>query len=355
MDITSKPFYGTGVLRACLCLVFLASGGQALAQRNIGAAISIEREVTGALAGRTHSLNTGSGVSSNENIRTANESAAQLRFLDQTKLSIGPSASVVLDRFVYNPDRTARDEVVEVTAGAARWVSGVSRAGAEHLRTPHATMGVRGTMFDLLVEARRTIVILREGVIVVCPIRAPQRCVTLNTPGQTVIVTVTTVEGPSLTGPSETRFADLCLRPIDRAACSFTTTAQLAPNLLEGGPSPSTSGSTNAATSSGNVLHFATTPAGVANGQTVRDITTPSVIPAGTTVTTFTGTTVTISNPVTGGGVRNGDVIPFRGERPIPAPALIITGIITGLPLPCIFWLCRPAPVSPIRPPVTPN
>ena len=221
MDITSKPFYGTGVLRACLCLVFLASGGQALAQRNIGAAISIEREVTGALAGRTHSLNTGSGVSSNENIRTANESAAQLRFLDQTKLSIGPSASVVLDRFVYNPDRTARDEVVEVTAGAARWVSGVSRAGAEHLRTPHATMGVRGTMFDLLVEARRTIVILREGVIVVCPIRAPQRCVTLNTPGQTVIVTVTTVEGPFPTGPSETRFATCaCDRSIGPPAVS---------------------------------------------------------------------------------------------------------------------------------------
>ena len=114
---------------------------------------------------------------------------------------------VVLDRFVYNPDRTARDEVVEVTAGAARWVSGASRPGAYHVRTPHAAIGVRGTMFDLLVEARRTIVTLREGVIVVCPIGAPQRCVTLNTPGQTVIVTVTTVEGPSLTGPSETRFA----------------------------------------------------------------------------------------------------------------------------------------------------
>jgi len=96
MDIASKPSYGRGVLRACLCLAFLASGGQALAQRNIGAAISIEREVSGALAGRTRSLNTGDGVLSNENIRTANASAAQLQFLDQTKLSVamiaGPSA-----------------------------------------------------------------------------------------------------------------------------------------------------------------------------------------------------------------------------------------------------------------------
>ena len=221
--------YRKAVLGLALVLLILSGGAPALAQRSIGSAVTIEREVSGAIGGRTRSINTGDGVVSNENIRTANASAAQLQFLDQTKLSIGPSASVVLDRFVYNPDGTAREAAVRVTTGAARWVGGVSRPRAYSIRTPHASIGVRGTVFDVLVEQSRTIVTLREGVIVVCPILAQQRCVTLDTPGQVVIVTPVAVEGPSPTGPSQTRFTDLCLRPVDRSLCTVTQTALLAP------------------------------------------------------------------------------------------------------------------------------
>ena len=221
--------YRRGIFSIALALSLLWASAPAFAQRSIGSAVTIEREVSGAIGGRTRSINTGDGVVSNENIRTANASAAQLQFLDQTKLSIGPSASVVLDRFVYNPDGTARQSVLRVTTGAARWVSGRSRPQAHEVKTPHAVIGVRGTIFDLLVEQSRTIVTLREGVIVVCPILAQQRCVTLDTPGQVVIVTPVAVEGPSPTGPSQTRFTDLCLRPVDRSLCTVTQTALLAP------------------------------------------------------------------------------------------------------------------------------
>jgi opacity protein-like surface antigen len=205
----------------------LACTGPAYAQRNIGSTVTIERDVSGAIEGRIRTLGVGDGIFANETIRTANSSAAQLQFLDQTKISMGPSAAVVLDRFVYNPDRTARQATVEVTTGAARWVSGsLSLPGAHQVRTPHAIIGIRGTIFDLLVEPRRTIVTLREGLIVVCPIAAQQSCVTVS-PGQTVTVTPTAVQGPSPAGPSPTRFADLCLAPGDRASCQFTTTAQL--------------------------------------------------------------------------------------------------------------------------------
>jgi outer membrane immunogenic protein len=90
-------------------------------------------------------------------------------------------------------------------------------------------LGIRGTVFDLLVEAGRTIVILREGVIVACPIRTPQGCTTLATPGQVVIVTPSAVESPARAGPLPTQFTEQCLSPIDRAACQFTTTAELSP------------------------------------------------------------------------------------------------------------------------------
>jgi opacity protein-like surface antigen len=213
-----------------LLLLSIAAAAPAHAQRNIGSATSIEREVSGTVGGRTRSLSSGAGVFSNENIRTANLSAAQLQFLDDSRLRIGPSASVVLDRFVFNPDQSAKEGTIKVTTGAARWIGGKSKPGTHQVTTPHAVIGVRGTVFDVTVERSRTIVTLREGVIVVCPIAARNNCITLNAPGQTVIVTTTTITGPLPESASPTRFADLCLAAIERASCAFTTTALLGPD-----------------------------------------------------------------------------------------------------------------------------
>jgi hypothetical protein len=67
---------------------------------------------------------------------------------------------------------------------------------------------------------------------------------------------------------------------------------------------------TNAATASGNILHFAgPLPAAIVNGVIVEDLTHPTVIPAGATVTGVTPTSATLSANVTGGGVLSGDSI----------------------------------------------
>src|SRR5688572_26386144 len=134
-----------------LMLLSLAGAGPAFAQRNIGSAIAVERDVSASLAGRVRTLGVGNGVFANERIQTANQSAAQLQFLDQARLRIGPSATVVLDRFVYNPDRTTRESTVQVTTGAVRWIGGASQPGTHRVRTPHAIIGVRGTVFDVIV------------------------------------------------------------------------------------------------------------------------------------------------------------------------------------------------------------
>src|ERR1043166_7472197 len=71
------------------------------------------------------------------------------------------------------------------------------------------------------------------------------------------------------------------------------------------------SATTSAATASGTTLTFTSVPSWIAVGMTVRDATTASVIPSATTVSSKTGTTVVISNAVTGGGVGSGDSITF--------------------------------------------
>lgn len=68
---------------------------------------------------------------------------------------------------------------------------------------------------------------------------------------------------------------------------------------------------TNAATASGNVLHFGSVPSAVVVGVTVEDRTASAVIPAGTTVVAVGATSVTLSATVTGAGVGNGDQIAF--------------------------------------------
>lgn len=69
--------------------------------------------------------------------------------------------------------------------------------------------------------------------------------------------------------------------------------------------------STNAATASGNVLHFASVPAAIVAGVGVEDRTAAGVIPAGTTVTAVGATSVTLSANVAGAGVGSGDAIAF--------------------------------------------
>jgi outer membrane immunogenic protein len=99
---------------------------------------------------------------------------------------------------------------------------------------------VRGTVFDLLVELRRTVVTLRSGTIVVCMVRAPRRCVTLDQPEQVVIVTAATIQGPSTGGPTETQFAESCLSAIDRAACVIALPRQAESVPPSSAPTPST-------------------------------------------------------------------------------------------------------------------
>jgi hypothetical protein len=217
----------------CVSTAFLSllSAGTALAQTNIGSAIAIEREVSGSFGGQTRSLATGDGVVSNENIRTANASTAQLQFLDESKMTIGPTSSVVLDKFVYNPDHSARAGTVEMSIGAARWIGAAGKSDEPYkIQTPHAVIGVRGTEFDLLVEIRQTIVTLRGGVVIVCLARMPGRCVTMTTPGTVVVVTLTDIRGPTPTAPSPTQFADNCLSPIERRL-SFCETQAFAGTL----------------------------------------------------------------------------------------------------------------------------
>jgi hypothetical protein len=92
----------------------------------------------------TRMLSGGSTVYSKELIHTGDAGVADLRFHDNTNLSVGPKSSVRLDKFVYDPSKSAGSVAVEATRGSFRFVTGSQSKGSYQVKTPYGTLGIRG-------------------------------------------------------------------------------------------------------------------------------------------------------------------------------------------------------------------
>jgi FecR protein len=71
--------------------------------------------------------------------------------LDQTNISVGTNSQVVLDRFVFDPDRPKGDVILTATRGVFRFVTGTQDHSSYHIKTPMATIGVRGTVVQFYI------------------------------------------------------------------------------------------------------------------------------------------------------------------------------------------------------------
>ena len=148
----------------------LAAGPGLAAPQNIGATETAKNDVSHELAGATGKLNPGDPVFRNEVVKTGQESAAKLVFLDSTNLAVGPISRVVLDRFVYDGGEAGQTVAVKLSKGLFRFTTGALDKNAYSVTTPTAAIGVRGTVLDISVVGARTRVTLREGRAIVCPV-----------------------------------------------------------------------------------------------------------------------------------------------------------------------------------------
>lgn len=142
----------------------LASPASALGNDgHIGAAVAVRNQVSGNHGGQDRPLAVGNPVFQNDRISTGANSVAQLMFTDQTTLSVGPRSQVTLDRYVFDPNQSAGDVAVSFTTGAMRFITGSQAPQNYQVRTPVASIGVRGTIVDLLMLDGRMFGILDEG------------------------------------------------------------------------------------------------------------------------------------------------------------------------------------------------
>ena len=146
-------FDRAGRMTAALAAVSLVAS-PVLAQANavgINAAIRNKVEIRSAATRKVRPAVLRERVILNDEVRTGVASQLQILLLDRTTFTVGANARVAIDRFVYDPAANSRSTGVSVTKGAFRFMSGRAAgrpSGPVSVRTPVATIGIRGTIFE---------------------------------------------------------------------------------------------------------------------------------------------------------------------------------------------------------------
>ena len=156
--------------------------------------------------------NQGQGVISKDDLRTG-EGRLQVRFVDDSKLRMTEHTRIVIDNVVFDEDPSKSDLAMTFAQGTARFISGeLGKVNKENIRlkTPTASIGIRGTDFTVTVdEFGKTLVVLlpdangiSSGEIIVSTMTGE---VVLNKPFESTTTTV--METP----PSAPSILDLTL------------------------------------------------------------------------------------------------------------------------------------------------
>lgn len=170
-------------------LVFILRATTAQAATKVGVAAAVKNDVQ--RGGQP--LATGSDVFTNERIRTGEASIAQILFLDKTALTVGPRSEVTLDRFVYNPSQGKGQVVINMARGALRFVTGSQDPKSYTIKTPVGSLGVRGTIVDLVRDGDKWYVILVSGGL---SMTLNGQIYNLTTNGTALVISASGVTGP---------------------------------------------------------------------------------------------------------------------------------------------------------------
>jgi hypothetical protein len=103
-------------------------------------------------------------VEMDDTVTTANAKAG-ITFEDQTQVHITEQSKLVIDNFVYDPNKGAGKLAVKIALGTVKYTSGqIAKNDPQQVKveTPSATIGVRGTDFTSTVDeiGRSTIILL---------------------------------------------------------------------------------------------------------------------------------------------------------------------------------------------------
>jgi hypothetical protein len=132
------------------------------APEQIGLAVVIRNDVS-QVEPTISKIVTGDDIVRNELVRTKADSSAKFVLRDSTNLLLGPNSTLKLDRAVFSSEKGVGDIAVKLTLGSFRFITGNLAKESYAINTPLATLGIRGTTLDFLVERLKNTVVLKGG------------------------------------------------------------------------------------------------------------------------------------------------------------------------------------------------
>lgn len=118
----------------------------------------------------TRRLTVGADIFIGDLVQTGDHGLVQVRFADNTELVIGPNSKLTIEDYLIRNDGSAGMLAVNMLAGAFRFATGDAAKNRYKITTPTGTIGVRGTGFDVFVDAITgfTEVLLYHGKVRLC-------------------------------------------------------------------------------------------------------------------------------------------------------------------------------------------
>lgn len=138
--------------RGLLCAVLLLAGGAAWAGQVVGVVAHLSGPLMDRKAdGTVKVLAVKSEVESGDTLVTEKNTYAQIRFIDNGEITLRPGTTFKIDNFAYQADKPEGDSAAfSLLKGGLRSITGLlGKRNKEKfsLKTPTATIGIRGTTF----------------------------------------------------------------------------------------------------------------------------------------------------------------------------------------------------------------
>jgi hypothetical protein len=191
-----------GIL-AGLLVVGLLCGLPAQAQQTAGQVERQKGSASRSAAGDTSDLTQGGRVFVGDEISTGPGARLEIRFDDQSMLTLGENARITIDQFVYAPSGDS-NQALNIVSGVFRFATGqIGKLTPSNVAftTPVAVVGIRGTIF---LGGKLTVGMppgqphygfqISEGAI---EVTSPAGSVVLDEPGEGTFLPLTRIAAPT--------------------------------------------------------------------------------------------------------------------------------------------------------------
>ena len=134
-------------------------------------------------------LNVGGDIKFMDTIITGDDTRAEMVLIDDSILTVGDDTVLAIDEMIYDPNSQSQG-IITLTKGVFRMVSGKinkTKDGQLTLRTPLATIGVRGTDFwGLQEDDKLTMAVIDNGIVEITGVDG--NTVILDSPLEAVVI-----------------------------------------------------------------------------------------------------------------------------------------------------------------------